>query len=144
MVEFEPIHALTMDLKDDTDLLDLPKSERADRLEVMKDSSIDSATWFYEGAPLFCAGYAPLRDGVVFCWMLSSKNLGRATFTVARTLKKYMDDIISHDLCHRIETTTPADAFHSRFLEFLGMKREGLLKQYTSRRRDRYMYARVK
>ena len=81
--------------------------------------------------------------GVMACWMIPSDNVKLASLSFCKVIKGYVDAIIEREDCHRVQTTSPDDEFHARWMKFLGMKNEGILRNYTPEKEDHCMYARV-
>ena len=115
-----------------------------ERFLVLSKCSVDCATFTYGDIMLFCAGYVSLWPGVVECWMIPSIHVEKYKVKCAKLLKKYVEDIMSKEKWHRIQTTAPDDELHARWMKFLGLKKEGVLRKFTHNKKDYCMYARVK
>lgn len=144
LVDFHPHHVELMDLKDNVKLGFMTLADCKERLEAMHMNGIDSQTMMYNGRVIFCAGYMQMWSGVMECWMLPSIHVNKVTLSFSRIIKDYIDAILSHEKCHRVQVTAPDDAFHARWMKFLGMKKEGSLRHYGPNKEDHCIYAKVK
>jgi len=141
--EFHPDHLEVMDIREEEiqGVMTLPDSY--ERFLMMSKLSIDAATFTYGNTMLFCSGYYQLWPGVLECWLVPSKQVEEHKFTFCRLLKNYINNIIKDKKCHRFQTTTPNDETHHRWMEFIGFRKEGVMKQYTHTKQDYCMYARI-
>lgn len=114
-----------------------------DRMDKAAKESVQAGTFLYDGRVLFCAGFSQLWPGVLEIWMIPSVHIKSAPFLVAKTVKRYIDAIARDFKAHRIQTTTYADAAHTRWMEFLGFKCEGTLEKYTHDKKSMLVFARV-
>lgn len=142
-VPFNVHHLEVMDIRnlEEIGIMTLPNSKT--RFEAMTETSIDCKSFLYDGRVIFCAGYYELWPGVIECWMVPSKNVEKAKLGFCRILRNYVNGIIEERKCHRFQTTTPDDELHHRWMRFLGMEKEGVLKKYTHKGKDYCMYART-
>ena len=143
VIRFNVHHLEVMDIRDQErrGVMSLPDTKT--RFELMAENSIDAKTFMYDGRILFVAGYYQLWEGVVECWMIPSEHVKTATLGFCKILKAYVDDIIEEQNCHRFQTTAPDDELHARWMRFLGLEKEGVMKKYTHDKQDECMYARV-
>ena len=113
------------------------------RFESLTHLSIDAKTFMYDGRVIFCAGFFEQWPGVIECWMMPSIHVKSASIGFCRILRGYVNDIIKEFGCHRFQTNSPDDELHARFMKFLGLKKEGVMKKYTHNQKDYCVYART-
>ena len=140
VIDFEPEHIALMEVKDNVSSSNL----KIEKLKFMKERSIHSITLLCDERVVLCGGFLPLWPGVIACWMIPSNNVKIAALSACKVIKGYVDAIIEREDCHRVQTTSPDDEFHARWMKFLGMENEGVLRKYTPEQDDHCMYARVK
>lgn len=114
-----------------------------ERAEMYQTASKEAGTFLHAGRILFCAGHIELWPGVAQVWMFPSVYVPEQPMDFCKTLKYYIDQIIHDHDYHRVETTSPEDDFHTRWMEWLGFEKEGVMRQYSNTRTDYGMYARV-
>jgi hypothetical protein len=146
VVRFHPNHLEVMDVREmDAALFGSFKTKEGfDRIKSFGDTSIQAATFHYDGRILFIAGFFQLWPGVYEVWLLPSKHIGTAPRSFARLIRRYIDRIWEDFKAHRIQTTSFHDAFHARWMEFLGFESEGVLRKFTQDQRDMVQYSRIK
>ena len=143
LIDFHPEHLVLMDIRDEETAGVMTLEDSYDRFEMMGNASIEAKTSLSDGRIIFCAGYVELWPGVIECWMIPSIHVKKAMFTFSKLLKEYVHAIIDREECHRFQTSCPDDRLHARWMKFLGLKKEGTLKQYTHHKQDYCMYART-
>ena len=114
-----------------------------DRFQALANISIDCKTFMYDGRIIFCAGYFEQWPGVIECWMMPSIYVKSVSLGFCRILRGYVNDIIKEFGCHRFQTNSPDDDFHARWMKFLGLEKEGVMKKYTHNQKDYCVYART-
>jgi len=97
-----------------------------------------------DGNTVAFAGIHPVWQGVGQVWLLFNKEaeaLGKSVIKeTKRVLQLYFDNG-----CRRLQTYVLADKEVAvRFIEFLGFKQEGLMKNFYKDKSDVYIYARLK
>ena len=142
-IDFDVEHLFLMDIRRE-ELMGIMSLKDVDRrFEALGKASIQASTFTYDGVVLFSAGYYELWPGVVECWMIPSIHVKKHIFTFCKLLKTYVRAIIVREECHRFQTTAPDDELHARWMQFLGLEKEGTLKKYTHNEQDYCMYART-
>ena len=142
-IAFNAFHLEVMDIRQEEQESIMALPETGTRFEYLAESSIDAKTFMYDGRIIFCAGYKELWPGVIDCWMIPSIYVETAKIGFCRMLRNYIDDIIKEQGCHRFQTTSPDDDFHERWMRFMGMQKEGTMRQFTHTKRSYSMYSRV-
>jgi len=81
--------------------------------------------------PIVSGGVVPMWPGVGEGWVLSSKQIFDYKIKAASSIKKRLDYICKNNKIHRLQTAIKAEFILGiRFAEWLGLTKEGLMKQY--------------
>jgi RimJ/RimL family protein N-acetyltransferase len=87
------------------------------------------------------AGLIKIWPGVSEAWFVGSWRLNNNVMAGARATRRKLDELMKAHELHRIQAVVRADwPTARRFARYLGMKDEGVMKQYGS---DRMDYMRV-
>lgn len=143
-IDFHPTHLDVMDIRQEEITGVMTLDNAYEHFKALGEHSIEAKTFLYDGRVLFCAGFLRLWEGVAECWMIPSIYVGSAPLTFSKILRQYVYDIMDSGDFHRLQTTTPDDAKHDRWMRFLGLKKEGILRKYTHNQQDYVMYARTR
>ena len=138
-IKFRPEHLEVMSIREKEEKGIMQLEDAFTRFEGMAKISIDAKTFMYDGRIIFCAGYFQLWPGVIECWMVPSKYVKTVTLQFCKILKQYVDDIIREYKCHRFQTTAPDDDLHARWMKFLKLEKEGVLRKYDYKQKDHCM-----
>lgn len=142
-LDFIPEHLRLMDIREHEMQGVMALEDVMDRFQVMAEMSLEAKTFISDGRIIFVAGFVQLWPGVVECWMVPSIYVKTIRTEFCRILRRYVYDIMDQYKCHRFQTSAPDDELHARWMRFLGLEREGLLKKYTHSQQDYVMYART-
>jgi len=103
-----------------------------------------SFTGLLNNKPIAAGGICYLWDGVAEGWILASRDIFKYPIFCAKTIKRRTDLLAKNNKLKRIQTAVKADSDTAiRFAEWLGFKREGLMKNYGPDGADHYLYAKV-
>jgi len=103
-----------------------------------------SFTGLLNNKPIAAGGICYLWDGVAEGWVLASRDIFKYPIFCAKTIKRRTDLLAKNNKLKRIQTAVKADSDTAiRFAEWLGFKREGLMKNYGPDGADHYLYAKV-
>jgi len=103
-----------------------------------------SFTGTVNSIPIAAGGVNHLWDNVAEGWVIASKEIWNYPITCARAIKIRTDYLATNNKIKRIQTSVKSDCDKAiRFAEWLGFKREGLMKQYGPEGSDYYLYAKV-
>jgi len=103
-----------------------------------------SFTGLVNKKPIAAGGVNHLWDNVAEGWVIASKEIWKYPITCARAIKVRTDYLATNNNIKRIQTGVKADCKKAiRFAEWLGFKREGLMKKYGPDGSDYYLYAKV-
>lgn len=142
-VPFSATHLDVMELREEEKEGVMALEGIRERFEGLAERCIDSKSFLYDGRIIFCAGYFELWPGVIECWMMPSIYVQTVKIEFCRLLRSYVSDIMIGTKCHRFQTPAPDDELHARWMRFLGLKREGVMKKYTHNQKDYCLYART-
>jgi hypothetical protein len=94
---------------------------------------------------IVCAGgVIPIWDNVFEGWVMATNLVWQYRIGSAKLIKQGMDELVKKNKIIRLQTAVKKDFFlGQRFAEWLGMKKEGVMKKYQNNE-DYIRYARVK
>ena len=77
-------------------------------------------------------------------WVISSKRIFQNKIKAARLIRKRTDLLCTNNKIWRLQTAVKANfAIGVRFAEFLGLKKEGLMKMYGPDKTDYYRMVKI-
>lgn len=124
-------------------LVTLPTDNKINVFQIYEQYP-NNFTMFYNDQVKFCGGVVDIWNGMGEMWMILNKDLDGCKFEIIRTIRYEVDNLFDTQY-HRLQATIDcANDAAIRFVEWLGFKREGVLRKYSHDRKDYYMYARVK
>ena len=93
---------------------------------------------------IVCAGgVIPIWDNVFEGWVMATNLVWQYRIGSAKLIKQGMDELVKKNKIIRLQTAVKKDFFlGQRFAEWLGMKKEGVMKKYQNNE-DYIRYARV-
>lgn len=141
--EFNPDHLNVIDIREEEAQGVMTLPDYYERFSMAAEKSIEANSYAYDGIMLFSAGYMELWPGVIECWMVPSIHVEKYKMTFCKLLKNYVDKILREQTCHRLQATAPDDELHNRWMGFLGLKKEGVMKQYTHTKQDYAIFGRT-
>jgi RimJ/RimL family protein N-acetyltransferase len=96
------------------------------------------------GRPVAVLGFAPLRPGVCTAFAYGTDAFDRVALSLTRHALKVMKPALIASGFHRLECESRADHVQAhRWLEHLGFRREGTLRQFGSDRSDYLKFAAI-
>ena len=142
-VPFENEHAkIILDQGLNSELLEFKPEHRKYAL-FLKEIGM-SFTGLLNEKPIVAGGIFPLWEGTAEGWVLATKEINNYPITIAKVIKQRTDLMIKNFKIKRLQTSVKADcAVALRFAKWLGMKPEGLMKNYGPGEEDFYRYARI-
>jgi len=94
--------------------------------------------------PIAAGGVFPLWDGVAEGWVLATEEINKYPITFSKVIKLRCDMLLKNNSIKRFQTSVKADCDVAiRFAKFLGLKEEGLMKNYGPDGADFYRFARI-
>lgn len=112
----------------------LESAEKKDRAFTLIDN----------GHLVVAGGIRQIWDGLGEAWMIPSDRIPKYKIKMIKTLRSHIDLITEEDGLRRLQATVRDDFdIAKKFIEFLGFKREGLMKNYGPDGTDHIMYSRT-
>ena len=137
---FEPGHLDIIELPDDGDKQSILNSKES--IASINKFNGGCITCMIDGRILYIAAYYPLHRGVYEVFVLSSIYVSKYPKTFHREIVSWLEHLRNEEPdVHRFQTHSIADDKHDRWMERLGFVCEGTLKQYTSEKEDRRLWA---
>ena len=140
LIKFIPDHASVL-VFDDKLSVGTMKPEHDWEQHMERAAQHDAFTGVENGHIIGAAGFIPMWDGVAECWFIGSDRIQTRLKTVIKTTK----DIIGKMPYTRMHANVKADwAEAIRFAQFLGFKKEGLMKKFGPEGADYFVMGRIK
>ncbi len=95
-----------------------------------------------DGRIITCIGWVPLWPGVYEIWQIPSVYVAEDPLDYVKTLKEFITVYTEKLKAHRIQTHSPADKLHDRWMQFMGFECEGTLLQYSRFKEDYRLWSR--
>ena len=124
--------------KDHLDLLELPEfieeehkvlGQRGDAYSALENEK--TALTMIRDSQIVCVfGYVYLRKGICEVIVIHSVHIKKNLFGFSKMIKKQLEGLLEVGDFNRIQMTTRDLPYFNRFAEFLGFKREGVLRNY--------------
>ena len=103
-----------------------------------------SFTGLVNDKPIAAGGVFHLWDGVAEGWVLATKDIYKYPVFCAKHIKQRTEIILQANKIKRLQTSVKADCDVAlRFAKWLGLKEEGLMKQYGPDGSDFIRFARI-
>lgn len=144
VLSFNPVHLDLLEMREEEAFGIMTLDNAMERFKRIDEISLEAKTFIHDGRILFCAGYYELWPGVIECWMMPSIYVQDMVLSFSKILRSYVHAIIAKEDCHRFQTSAPEDALHARWMEFLGLKKEGVMRKFTHNGKDYGMYSWVR
>ena len=110
-------------------LMEIDASFTENRMDVAISGL--SYTLLCDHQPILAGGIYPLWDGVAEGWVMSSKRVFDHKIKSAASVKRRLDLLCTNNKIWRLQTSVKEDFKTGvRFAEWLGLKKEGLMKYY--------------
>ena len=123
-------------------LMDLDAQYEENRIDFATPGL--SFTLLHNSKPVVSGGVCPLWSGVAEGWVISSKRILQNKIKAARLIKKRTDLLCNNNKIWRLQTAVKANfTIGVRFAEFLGLKKEGLMKMYGPDKTDYFRMAKI-
>ena len=125
-----------------SDILEL-KPEHKKYAYFLKEIGM-SFTGLVNDKPIAAGGVFHLWDGVAEGWVLATKDIYKYPVFCAKHIKQRTEIILKANKIKRLQTSVKADCDVAlRFAKWLGLKEEGLMKQYGPDGSDFIRFARI-
>ncbi len=101
-------------------------------------------TLFVNKEPIVAGGIYILWKGVAEGWVLANRNVFEIKFLVCKEIKRRTDELCKKNKVIRLQTTVKYDFKTGiRFASWLGLKPEGIMKNYGPDGTDYYRMAKI-
>ena len=101
-------------------------------------------TGVLNGKIIACGGIYPIWDGVGEAWFLGTDMVNEKPISVTRTVKNYLDVLMSDNNLHRVQAHIRHDWDRAnRWIAFLGMQKEGVVRKFSPDGRDHILFSKV-
>lgn len=99
-------------------------------------------TGISNGYLIAISGIRSLYPGVGEAWLIAGKDIGKHKVSVARACRRWIRKIANEQGLHRVQAHMKTEWTElSRWAQFLGMQREGTIRQMTPQREDYDLWA---
>jgi len=107
------------------------------RIEGLHNNSFRSVTLMKEGRIItFCGFIQHDSKGVAEIWQIPSIYVKTYPTYYIRALRMFIDFVVKEYKLKRLQTTTPDDDVHAKFMIALGFRMEGTMKGYGPSNED--------
>jgi hypothetical protein len=136
-------------LREHLTLLDVREYEKENLLPHINSAfltAMETSGWSYtlvqDGRIVTCIGAIQLWSGVWEVWQIPSVYVHKYVKSYCRTIKDMLDVGAQREGAWRLQTHSPADELHDRWMKFIGFECEGTLKEYSRNKLDHRIWAR--
>lgn len=143
IIEFKPEHIELMEIRDIEIASSFVLPDAKDRMQMMAEASLAAGTFMLDGRIIFAAGVHQPWPGVLEGWIIPTVYVPDYPVWFVKKIKGYFEAIAETFKCHRFQTTTFQDEQHEKWMELLGFKKEGVMKEYSHNKKDYGIYARA-
>jgi len=103
-----------------------------------------SFTLWADNNIVLCGGITPMWDGVAEGWVIASKRIYDHKIKSVSAIKKRLDLLCTNNKIWRLQTSVKEDfKIGVRFAEWLGLKKEGLMRMYGPDKSNYYRMAKI-
>ena len=103
-----------------------------------------SFTLWADNSIVLCGGITPMWDGVAEGWVIASKRIYDHKIKSVSAIKKRLDLLCTNNNIWRLQTSVKEDfKVGIRFAEWLGLKKEGLMRMYGPDKTNYYRMAKI-
>ena len=113
--------------------------------KVLEDAGYAMTLLDTDEKPVLCLGVVPLWNGVGEGWLLGSKKMQDHPIAIGRAIKEVFIEYREHAGWWRVQSNVRADwPLAIKFIKFLGMEEEGLMKKFGPEGADYIRFAWIK
>ena len=130
-------------------LLEAREYEREKVIPYIQSAFFDLAersphtyTMIEDGRIITCMGCFPMWDGVWEVWQMPSVYVLKYAKGYCKTILGLLDGAAERVNIWRMQTHSPADDLHDRWMKFIGFECEGTLKEYSRFKVDHRIWVR--
>ena len=101
-------------------------------------------TGVIDGEIIACGGIYPIWENVGEAWFLGTDYVNKYPIIVTKTIRKYLKDLMFNNKLHRVQAHVRSDWDRAnRWIEFLGMQKEGVVRKFSPDGRDHILFSKV-
>lgn len=143
VISFHHSHFEKMDLRE-LDRIDLYHENTVlERYQFLSELP-NNFTFIHQDKVICCGGIIELWAGVGEGWMVGSEHIDKFPIAFFKVMNNKLMDVVLDRGLRRVQVTCNAKFHRSMaWLEKIGFKQEGLLKEYGVNGDDHYYYARL-
>jgi len=131
-------------------LIDARKQEAEGLMPYLNDAFLQVAeglphnySMVEDGKIITCMGLLPMWDGVYEVWQIPSIYVEDYIKSYCKNVLGLLDSAAEKLDIWRMQTKSPADDLHDRWMKFIGFECEGTLKKYSRFGKDYRMWRRI-
>lgn len=143
ILTFHPAHAEVAELTDHEEKIFKRMPDAYAKLQELSSRSTEAVTIMLEGRIIFMGGFIKMWPGVCEAWMIPTKHFAKHKGIAFKGILHFIEIFADSMKIHRMQAICFGDELHSNFLDHLGFKFEGTLKNYSDEKEDHYIYGRV-
>ena len=127
LIPFKKEHLEVMDMRShERDVLALD----VDMGAILEQSTV-ARTGVIDGRVIACGGLSKNVYGVGDVWLVPSIYVSDYSLTFLRFVKDWLKDASQAYGITRLQTASPNDELHNKYMLFLGFEKEGEMRQYA-------------
>jgi len=144
IVKYTDEHFGQVELKEELAFKSLLVGDPQIRLNILAQSG-NGLVIMYKDEILGYMGYYEMWPGVCEIWAAPSVAVNKYPKTYLATVKEYIHKTFDEKReYHRIQVTCPDTEYYDKWIGFLGLECEGVLRQFDNERNDCKIWSRVK
>ena len=117
-------------------------NEKIMQLLKTQNNCLDAITLVYDGRIIACMGFVETFPGIADVWLIPSIHIRKIPKMFLIEIKQYLNAIMQALNFHRLQTVGRTDVFHVKWMEYIGFKCEGTLKNFY-KNQDYLLWART-
>ncbi len=143
IIDFEADHAKEILGGDVNDEKIRPPIEVSRFVEGMVVKNM-AFTGVINGNIVACGGIYPIWDNVGEAWFLGTDHVNQYPVIITKTIRKYLNNLMSLNKLHRVQAHVRSDWDRAnRWIKFLGMQKEGVVRKFSPDGRDHILFSKV-
>lgn len=140
---FDPAHIAFERTRDRERELFRGLGQAEERLQAL--SKLGPAWSIFKGDEwVTSGGVVPVMPHVGELWQIPSNNVAAFRVSYAKFFRVFVENILTNLPYERLQTTSPIDETHDRWMRFIGFEREGIARGYGINREDMAFWARLR
>lgn len=140
VIDFKIEHLELMNVREIEEEL-LKNESYFNRLKILSEKGVNH-TLIIDDIVIMCGGSVEISEGVYEVWQIPSNYVANNVIKYSKCIKEWFSSLCKIDGVVRIQTIAPDDKLHDRWLSFLGMQKEGVMRKYFNNK-DYSMWSKV-